>query len=112
MFPPSGELMVERARREHRRPGLFIGRLGRCPGGEIFVVAALIRHVGLQLTSLGHIAMASTCPRAGQSTLVATLVARRGGDHGATVDVFTMREERGEMRKEGCRGVSLSSCHR
>ena len=29
VFPPSVERMVERARREHHRPGLFIGKLGQ-----------------------------------------------------------------------------------
>ena len=77
VFPPSAELMVGRARRERHRSGLFIGRLGRCPGGEIFLVAALIHHAGSQLTSSGHIAMAGACPRARRSALAATPVARR-----------------------------------
>ena len=47
VFPPTVELMVERARGERRRPGLFIGRLGQCPGSEIFLVATLIHHAGL-----------------------------------------------------------------
>ena len=40
------EQMVERARREHHWLGLFIGQLGWYPGSEIFLVAALIHHVG------------------------------------------------------------------
>jgi hypothetical protein len=44
VFPPSVELMVRRARRERRWPGLFIGRLGRCPDDEIFLMATLIHH--------------------------------------------------------------------
>ena len=36
VFLPSAKRMVGRTRRERRRPSLFIGRLGRCPGGEIF----------------------------------------------------------------------------
>ena len=78
MFPPSVKLVVERARRVRHWPGLFKGRLGRCPGGEIFLVAILIHHAGVPLTSSGHIAMAS----ARRSALAATLVAWHGGDHG------------------------------
>jgi hypothetical protein len=70
-------------RQERRRPGLFIGRLGQCPSGEIFLMAALIHHAGSRLTSSGHIAMVGTYPHAHQSALAATLVARHGGDHGA-----------------------------
>ena len=54
VFPPSAELVVERVRRELCQPGLFIGWLGRCPGGEIFLVAILIQHAGMPLTLSGH----------------------------------------------------------
>ena len=64
----------------------------RCPGGEIFLVAVLIQHAGAPLTSSSHIAMAGTCPCACRSALVATLVARRGGDHGVDIDEFIVRE--------------------
>ena len=79
MFPPSVKLVVERARRVRHWPGLFKGRLGRCPGGEIFLVAILIHHAGVPLTSFGHIAMAGACPHARRSAL-----ARCSGDHGAS----------------------------
>ena len=59
MFPPSVELVV-----------------------EIFLMAILIHHVGVLLTSSGHIAMAGAHPCARRSALVATLVAWHGGDHG------------------------------
>jgi hypothetical protein len=45
VFSPLAELMVERARRARRWLGLFIGRLGRCPSGEIFLMAMLIHHI-------------------------------------------------------------------
>jgi hypothetical protein len=64
--------------------GPIIGRLGRCPGSEIFLVAALIHHSCSWLTSSGHVTMAIACPHAHQSALAATLVARRSGDHGAS----------------------------
>ena len=51
VFPPLAELVVERVRRVHRRPSLFIGQLGRCPGDEIFLMAILIHHAGVLLTS-------------------------------------------------------------
>jgi hypothetical protein len=66
VFPPSTELVVERARRERRRPGLFIGR---CPNGEIFLVPILIHHVVITLTSSSHIAMAGACSCAHWSCL-------------------------------------------
>jgi hypothetical protein len=36
VFLPLAELMVERARREHCGPGLFIGWLGRFPAARYF----------------------------------------------------------------------------
>ena len=74
MFPPSVELVVERARRERHRPGLFIGWLGWCPGSKTFLVAVLIHHSATWLTSSGHIAMVGACSCAHRSCL--------GGDHG------------------------------
>jgi hypothetical protein len=63
--PPSAELMVERARREHHRLGLFTGQLGRCLGDEIFLTTVLIHHAATWLTSSSHITMASdrSCTR-------------------------------------------------
>ena len=69
VFLPSVELVVERARRERRRPGLFIGRLGWCPCGEIFLAAVLIHRSTTWLTLSGHIAMAGTCSCAHRSCL-------------------------------------------
>ena len=83
MFPPLAELVVERPRQMRRWPGLFIGRLGQCPGGEIFLVAILIHHTSVLLTSSSHIGMAGARPCACRSALAATLVAWHGGDHGA-----------------------------
>ena len=100
--------MVERVRREHHQPGLFIGRLGPRPGGEIFLAAMLIHHILTRLTSFGHVAIAGACPRAHRSALEATSVAQRGGDHGIGVDELTVREERGEEKKGGRRGVLRS----
>ena len=69
MFPPSAELIVKRARRERRRSSLFIGWLGRCPGGEIFLAAVLIHHLATWLTLSGHIVMAGACSCAHRSCL-------------------------------------------
>ena len=83
MFLPSMELVAERARRERRRLVLFIGRLGRCPGGEIFLAAILIHQVDTPLTLSSHIAMAGACSAHAGVALAATPVVRHGGDHGA-----------------------------
>ena len=69
VFPPTVVLMVERVRQEHRRPGLFIGWLGRCPNGEIFLAAMLIHHSAMWLTLSGHIAMAGAWSCARRSCL-------------------------------------------
>ena len=69
VFLPSVELVVERARRERRRPDLSIGRLGWCPCGEIFLAAVLIHRSTTWLTLSGHIAMAGTCSCAHRSFL-------------------------------------------
>ena len=108
VFPPSMERMVERVRQECHRLGLFIGRLGQFPVVRYFPTAALIHHVRSWLTSLGHFAIAGACPCARQNALVATPVARHGGDHGIGIDEFTVREERGEEEKRWCRGVPWS----
>ena len=69
VFSSLAELVVERVRRERRRPGLFIGRQGRCPGGKIFLAAMLIHHSATWLTSSGHIAMVGACLCTHQSYL-------------------------------------------
>ena len=59
-----------------------------------------------------HFATVGACPCAQRSALVATPVARRGGDHGIDVDELTVREERGEGKKRGAPwGPEVSSCH-
>ena len=112
MFSPSAELMVERARQERRRPSLFIGRLGRCLAGEIFLMAVLIHHVLTRLTLSGHVTIAGAYPRTCRSALAATPVARRGGDHGVGVDELTMRGERRGGERRGAVGPAVSLCHR
>ena len=69
MFLHSVELVVERASQERRRPGLFIGRLGQCPSGEIFLVGMLIHHSAMWLTSSVHITMVGACLCACRSCL-------------------------------------------
>ena len=66
VFPPSVELVVERARRELCRSGLFIGR---CPSDEIFLAAVLMHQVATPLTSSSHLAMAGACSCARRSCL-------------------------------------------
>ena len=41
VFPPSAELVVERARRERRRIGLFIGQLAGVPTARYFLWPSL-----------------------------------------------------------------------
>jgi hypothetical protein len=70
--------------------------------------AVLIHHVLSWLTSSGHVAIVRAYPCARRSALSATLVARYEGDHGVGVDELTVREERGEEKKGGRRGVLRS----
>jgi hypothetical protein len=82
-------------------PGLLIGWLGRCPDGEIFLVAMVIQHMLIRLTLSGHVAIAGACPRACRSNLATTPVARRGGDNGIGIDELTVMEVREEGEKGG-----------
>jgi hypothetical protein len=82
VFPPSAELVVERAMRERHRLGLFIGRLGRCPDGEIFLTLVLIHHSATWLTLSCHIALLALARVHAGATLAATLMALHRSDHG------------------------------
>ena len=107
MFPPSTELVVERARRERRRPDLFIGQLAGAPAARYFSWSSLSSMRVCRLTSSGHIAMAGARPCARQSALAGLWWLGMVATMAPTIDAFIVREKREKRRKEGRRGVSL-----